>query len=148
MTNIKRVFTVDGKPFFPLGCESLYVAGYSVRKESETDEAFKAVKDANCNTSMIDIYWDQLNPKEGEYDFSSIDALIAGARKFGLKLILLWFGTWKNGNMDYAPAWVKNDRRRFKRVKSCSGKELWNLSSFCKANMDADKTAFAACAVT
>jgi len=65
MTNIKRVFTVDGKPFYPLGCESLYVAGYSVRKEAETDEAFKAVKDANCNTSMIDIYWDQLNPKEG-----------------------------------------------------------------------------------
>jgi len=48
MANIKRVFTVDGKPFFPLGCESLYVAGYSVRKESETEDAFKAVKDANC----------------------------------------------------------------------------------------------------
>ena len=55
MANIKRVFTVDGKPFFPLGCESLYVAGYSVRKESETEDAFKAVKDADCNTSMINI---------------------------------------------------------------------------------------------
>ena len=39
---------------------------------------------------------------------------------------------------------MKNDRRRFKRVISCTGKELWNLSSFCKANLDADKTAFAA----
>ena len=144
MAGIKRVFMVDGKPFYPLGCESLYVSGYSVRKESETEEAFKAVKDANCNTSMIDIYWDQLNPKEGQYDFSSIDTLIAGARRYGLKLILLWFGTWKNGNMDYAPAWVKNDSKRFKRVISFSGKELWNLSSFCKANLDADKIAFAA----
>jgi len=44
MAVVKRVFMVDGKPFFPLGCESLYVAGYSVRKESETEEAFKAVK--------------------------------------------------------------------------------------------------------
>jgi hypothetical protein len=144
MAVVKRVFMVDGKPFFPLGCESLYVAGYSVRKESETEEAFKAVKDADCNTSMIDIYWDQLNPREGEYDFSGIDALILGARKYGLKLILLWFGTWKNGNMDYAPMWVKNDRKRFKRVKSCTGKELWNLSSYCQANLDADKTALAA----
>jgi len=93
---------------------------------------------------MIDIYWDQLNPREGEYDFSCIDALILGARKYGLKLILLWFGTWKNGNMDYAPMWVKNDRKRFKRVKSCTGKELWNLSSYCQANLDADKTALAA----
>ena len=71
MTNVKRVFTIDEKPFYPLGCESLYLAGYSVRKEAETEAAFKAVKDAKCNTAMIDIYWNQLNPKEGEYDFTT-----------------------------------------------------------------------------
>ena len=80
MTNVKRVFTIDEKPFYPLGCESLYLAGYSVRKEAETEAAFKAVKDAKCNTAMIDIYWNQLNPKEGEYDFTSIDALVASTR--------------------------------------------------------------------
>ena len=144
MTEVKRVFIVNGKPFYPLGCESLYVSGYSVRNESETDEAFKAVKDAHCNTSMIDIYWDQLNPREGEYDFSSVDVLIAGARRYGLKLILLWFATWKNGNMDYAPVWVKNNPQRFKRVKSPTGRELWTLSPHCPANLEADKTAFTA----
>ena len=144
MTEIKRVFKVNGKPFYPLGCESLYVSGYSVRNVSETDEAFQAVKDAHCNTSMIDIYWDQLNPKEGEYDFSSVDALIAGARRHGLKLILLWFATWKNGNMDYAPAWVKAYPQRFRRVKSPTGRELWTLSPHCRANLEADRTAFAA----
>jgi hypothetical protein len=144
MTEVKRIFTVNGKPFYPLGCESLYVAGYSVRNAAETDEAFKAVIEAHCNTSMIDIYWDQLNPKEGEYDFSSLDILIAGARRHNLKLILLWFATWKNGNMDYTPAWVKANPRKFKRVKSPTGKELWSLSPHCKANLDADKKAFAA----
>jgi hypothetical protein len=93
---------------------------------------------------MIDIYWDQINPKENEYDFSSVDRLIDGARRHGLKLILLWFATWKNGNMDYAPTWVKTNPQRFKRVKSPTGKDLWTLSAHCEANMEADKKAFSA----
>jgi hypothetical protein len=40
MTKVKRVFIVDGKPFFPLGAQSRNASGYNDR-ESET--AFKAV---------------------------------------------------------------------------------------------------------
>ena len=66
------------------------------------------------------------------------------ARRFEVKLILLWFATWKNGNMDYAPAWVKTNPKRFKRVISQNGKDVWNLSSHCKDNLEADKKAFMA----
>ncbi len=144
MTDVKRIFIVDGKPFFPLGCESLYVSGYGVRNQSETEAAFKSLQDTHGNTAMIDIYWDQINPKENEYDFSIIDTLLAIARRYEVKLILLWFGTWKNGNMDYAPSWMKTDPERFKRVISPTGKILWNLSSHCPANLEADKKAFVA----
>ena len=141
MTEVKRVFKVHGKPFFPLGAQSCNSSGYN-DKHSET--AFKAVKILHGNTLEIPVYWNQCEPEEGKYDFTSVDDLIASARKYELKLILLWFATWKNGNMDYAPAWVKTNPKRFKRVISRTGNPVWNLSSHCKANQEADKNAFAA----
>ena len=144
MTDVKRVFIVDGKPFFPLGSEFLYVSGYSIRDESETDEAFKLVKGAHGNTALIPVYWDQVEPEEGKFDFTSVDALLASARRHKVKLIPLWFATWKNGNMDFAPAWVKMNPQRFKRVISPTGNDVWVLSSHCQANFEADKKAFTA----
>jgi hypothetical protein len=141
MTEVKRVFKVNGKPFFPLGGQTNNSSGYSA-KQSET--AFKAVKLIHGNTLEIPIYWNQIEPKEGVFDFASVDALLTHAHKYDIKLIILWFATWKNGNMDYAPAWVKTNPSKYKRVISPTGKPIWVLSSHCKANQEADKKAFAA----
>ena len=62
------------------------------------------------------MYWEQLEPTPGKFDFSNVDAIVDGARAHHLHLILLWFGTWKNGNMHYAPTWVKEDTKRFPRI--------------------------------
>ena len=141
MTEVKRVFKVNGKPFFPVGGQSSSSSAYN---DTESIPAFEAVKLLHGNTLLTDVYWEVIEPEEGKFDFSSIDRLIANARRYGIKLILLWFATWKNGNMDYAPAWVKSNSKRFKRVLAADGSDLWVLSSYCKANLDADKKAFAA----
>ena len=31
-----------------------------------------------------------------------------------MRLVLLWFGSWKNSMSCYAPAWVKRDQARFR----------------------------------
>ena len=144
MTNVRRVFMADGKPFFPLGAEFLYVSGYSVRDQSETEASFKAVKSACGNTILIPVYWDQVEPEENKFDFTSVDSLLSLARRYDIKLILLWFATWKNGNMDFTPIWVKSNPQRFKRVLSATGQAIWVLSSHCEANLEADKKAFTA----
>ena len=144
MKEVKRVFKVNGKPFFPIGSEFLNVSGYCVNDESETDEVFKAVQAAHGNTALIAVYWDQIEPEEGKFDFTSVDALLTGARRYGVRLILLWFGTWKNGNMDFTPEWIKTNPQRFKRVLLPNGSDIWVLSPHCKANLEADKKAFAA----
>jgi Domain of unknown function (DUF5597)/Beta-galactosidase len=141
MKEFKRVFVVNGKPFFPIGGECSNSSGYD---QSASETAFKAVKLVHGNTIEIPVYWDQVEPTEGKFDFTSVDALLTMARRYEVKLILLWFATWKNGNMDYAPTWVKTDPHRFKRVMSPIGSNLWGLSSFCKANLEADKKAFIA----
>jgi len=56
----------------------------------------------------------------------------------------LWFATWKNGDMDYAPAWVKEDPARFPRVVSPTGRSIWSLSPHAETTLAADRAAFCA----
>lgn len=137
--SIRTIFEVNSQPFFPLGGQVHNSSAYNI-KELET--AWKALEIINANTAEIPIYWELVEPKEGYFDFSMIDQIIEEARKHKLKLILLWFGTWKNGTMKYTPSWIKNDPRRFKRVITREGISTSVLSSHCKDNLNADMKAF------
>jgi hypothetical protein len=141
MTEVKRVFKVNGQPFYPVGGESCNSSGYNDR---ESEMAFRVTRLLNGNTLEIPVYWEQVEPMEGTFDFAGVDALLASARRYGVRLILLWFATWKNGNMDYVPAWVKTNPERFRRTEDARGERLWNLSAHCKASLAADAKAFAA----
>jgi hypothetical protein len=140
MAEIKRVFQVDGKPFFPLGGQAKNSSGYN-REEAET--AFVAVRAMHGNTLEIPVYWEQVESVEGTYVFDGVDDLLELASEYELKLVLLWFATWKNGDMDYAPTWVKADQLRFRRVINPLGVPIWGLSPYCRATRDADARAFA-----
>lgn len=50
---------------------------------------------------------------EGQYDFSHVDYMIEEARNWNLKIVFIWFESWKNLFMTYAPGWVKKDPKRF-----------------------------------
>jgi hypothetical protein len=140
MSAVRRPFTVNGQAFFSLGGQARNSSGYN-RGEAET--AFRAVKLLHGNTLEIPVYWEQVEPVEGTFDWSSVDTLLAMAREYEVKLVLLWFGTWKNGNMEYVPAWVKRAPERFQRVINPYGNPVWVLSSHSEANYEADRTAFA-----
>jgi len=73
-----------------------------------------------------------------------LDGVIRGAREHKLHLVLLWFGSWKNGESTYAPDWVKKDFERFPRVQRTAGTSIEVLTPFNDANRDADARAFAA----
>lgn len=141
VTGIKRVFKVHGKPFFPLGGQAGDASAYN---KVDTELAFQAIKLLHGNTLSIGVYWEIIEPTEGKFDFTLIDNLLASARRHNLKLILDWFATWKCGNMDYAPDWVKTNPRRFRRVIAPTGMALFTLSPHCQANFEADKKAFTA----
>jgi hypothetical protein len=81
---------------------------------------------------------------QGTFDFSLVDGLIAGARKHDLRLILLWFGGFKNAAMHFAPAWVKQDPQKFPRMIDRAGNPLRTLATHAEATIEADARAFAA----
>jgi Domain of unknown function (DUF5597)/Beta-galactosidase len=57
--------------------------------------------------------WELVEPKEGKFDFSLVDDQINQARRRNMRLVLIWFATWKNAGSSYPPEWVKADPKRF-----------------------------------
>ncbi|MBP1667132.1 MAG: hypothetical protein H6Q23_1992 [Bacteroidetes bacterium] len=132
---------VDGEPFLVLGGE-LHNSSSSSRDYMK--EFWPALKNSGMNTVLAAVEWSLIEPVEGKFNFSVVDELLSDARKNNLKLILLWFGSWKNGQSHYMPEWVKKDFTRFPRVKAENGKLLEILSIFGKETLEKDSKAFAA----
>jgi beta-galactosidase GanA len=105
---------------------------------------WKKLRGLGLNTVLAPVAWDLLEPKEGVFDFALVDGLVAEARAHDLRLVLLWFGSWKNSMSAYVPAWVKTDQARFPRSVDGSGRSVEILSPFSNVNRDADARAFAA----
>jgi len=83
-------------------------------------------------------------PEEGRFDFSVTDSMILSARKNDLKVVLLWFGSWKNSMSCYAPMWVKKDSKRFPRARKTDGTPVEILTPFSNENCEADCRVFRA----
>jgi beta-galactosidase GanA len=96
----------------------------------------------NLNTIITPVYWELIEPVEGKYDFSSVDSLIKNARLSKMRLVLLWFGAWKNSMSCYAPAWVKTNTTRFPRILDKTGNPHEIITPFNKNNLEADKKVF------
>jgi hypothetical protein len=131
---------VDGKPFLILGAQ----INNSSSWPDTLPKAWTALEDLHVNTVEAPVYWEQMEPKRGSFDFSNVDLLVNGAREHHLHLVLLWFGTWKNGQAHYVPEWIKTDPEKYPRQVSSYGKVLDVLSPNSTTNLDADKSAFAA----
>lgn len=132
---------VDGKPFLVLGGE---VGNSSVSDPKQMGPVFDKAKAIGLNTLVVPVEWDQIEPVEGQFDFGVADALIAEAKARDLKLVILWFGAWKNSMSTYAPAWVKKDSMRFTRARSAEGVAQDILTPFDDDLLKADVKAFSA----
>ncbi|MGA2182431.1 MAG: DUF5597 domain-containing protein [Bryobacteraceae bacterium] len=132
---------VDGQPFLILGGELHNSSSSSL---AYMEPIWKAMLDLHFNTVLAGVSWELIEPEEGRYDFRLVDGLIDGARQHNLRLVFLWFGSWKNGMSSYVPLWVKKDYKRFVRVRLQDGRTVEVLSTLCPANWEADARAYAA----
>jgi hypothetical protein len=149
---------VDGQPFLALAGE---LSNSSPSSVEYTKPIWPMLAAAKLNTVLAGVYWSQVEPQEGKFDFSIPDGLIREARSQNLRLVLLWFASWKNGLSGYPPDWVKRDFQRFPRaqivggswpvfgygqprVQSTGSRSIELLSPLGDATRDADARAFAA----
>ncbi|MDP9039175.1 MAG: DUF5597 domain-containing protein [Acidobacteriota bacterium] len=136
----RATLMVDGAPFFLLGAQVDNSSGWPDR----LNQVWPAAERLRLNTLEVPVYWEQVEPVKGAFDYTVVDAVLAQARAHHVRLVLLWFGTWKNGRSHYVPEWVKSDATTYPRMLSKAGVPIDVLSPNAPANLDADRTAFAA----
>jgi hypothetical protein len=131
---------VDGAPYLMLGAQAHNSSGWP----GMLPKVWPAIETLHANTLEIPIYWEQLEPKPGQFDYSVIDTIVTQAREHRVRLDLLWFGTWKNGSQHYMPEWMKADPVRYFHLIDKNGHPADSPSPFCTASQELDIRAFTA----
>ncbi|WP_229736518.1 DUF5597 domain-containing protein [Novosphingobium endophyticum] len=134
----RHALLVDGKPFMVLGAQVHNSTNYT----EMLPQVWPTIKALHANTVEVPVAWEQIEPVEGQFDFSFVDALVRQARENNVRLVLLWFGTWKNSGPSYTPEWVKTNPGRFPRMTNRSGGMHFVLSPHGRNTLQADKRAF------
>jgi hypothetical protein len=134
-------FIVVGKPFIALCGELTNNAATSL---DYMKPIWPALTKSNLNSVIAGISWSMVEPEEGKFNFDIVGDVINNARRNNLKLIFIWFASWKNGMSSYIPDWVKKDYRRFPRIKINEGEPIELLTPLSEENRNADARAFAA----
>jgi hypothetical protein len=136
--NGKHALLVDGKPYFILGGQAHNSSGWP----SMLPGVWSAIDSLHANTLEIPIYWEQIEPEPGKFDFAIINTLLSQARAHHIRLVLLWFATWKNGSNHYMPEWMKRDASKYPNVTGRIGQPIDSPSPHFKATLDADIKVF------
>ncbi|MGN6397209.1 MAG: DUF5597 domain-containing protein [Mucilaginibacter sp.] len=134
----RYAFMVDGKPYFMFGGQVHNSSAWP----GMMPQVWAAVQQMHLNTLEIPIYWEQVEPQQGKFDFSMIDLLLNQAREHKVRLVLLWFATWKNGSNHYMPGWMKSSAAKYPNITGPGGKPVDSPSPHIQATMDADIAAF------
>lgn len=139
--NGRTTLMVDDKAFLILGGE-LHNSSCSSLEYME-EQVWPGLRRLGGNCYLMPVYWECMEPERSIYNFELVDGVIAQARREGVRLILLWFGLWKNGNSSYIPAWMKKDRT-FYYMEDAYGAMMESVSPFCEEAVELDRKAFTA----
>ena len=149
----KKMLLVDDMPFILLAGEAHNSSSSSL---SYMEPIWKKMQEIHLNSLLLAVSWQMIEPKEGEFHFQLVDGFIDQAKAHGMKIGMLWFGSWKNACCCYAPDWVKTDTARFWRAELTKGVPFHTaqyggfqmpyttLSAFCEETTRCDARAFAA----
>jgi len=136
----RHALLVDGKPYLILGGQIHNSSAWP----GMLPQVWTAVEQMHLNTLEAPIYWEQIEPQPGKFDFSLVNTLLSQARQHKVHLVLLWFGTWKNGSNHYMPEWMKHDAGKYPNITGQNGQAIDSPSPNVQATMEADIKAFTA----
>jgi hypothetical protein len=136
----RHAFIVDGAPFLMLGGQ----CGNSSAWPAELPGVWSAIERMHANTLEAPVYWEQFEPEPGRFDPSLVDTMIQQAREHHVRLVLLWFGTWKNGSAHYLPLWMKEKPDVYPKIIGKDGLRVDSPSPHFAATLEADIAAFRA----
>lgn len=149
MSNIPEIRNDNGIPTLYVHEEQFLALSGEIHNSSASDliymeqKVWPNLKGMHMNSVIVPLYWETIEPVEGEYNYELLDGLIEQAKANNMKLILLWFGLWKNSESMYVPAWMKKDTKTYYHVKKVNGESINTISPLCEAAVEKDAKAFA-----
>jgi len=147
--SLPQIVRVDGRPRFLVGGEPFLILGVQWACEScfsrdEMNPLFPQAARLGANTAVTPLYWREIEPEPGRFSFGLLDERIALARANGLRLVLLWFATWKNAHAFYAPDYIRDDNDTYPRALDREGNRLVSLCPLGEATWERDRQALVA----
>lgn len=134
-SNAPARLVVDGVPYQVRGVE---LHNSTSSSPTAYADGLATTVQVGANTVLAAVTWEMIQPAEDTFDLSSVQTLIDGAREAGVKLVILWFGAWKNGASSYPPLWVQTDWERFPRCVHEDGTLSDTLTPFGGTDLDLD----------
>jgi Domain of unknown function (DUF5597)/Glycosyl hydrolases family 35 len=131
---------VGGAPYLILGAQTNNSSAWP----AVLPKVWPAMEFLHANTIEIPVYWEQFEPEQGKFDTTNIDTIITQAREHHLRVIFLWFATWKNGSNHYTPQWMKLQPEKYFNMMDKDGKYVDSPSPFATETLAADAKAFTA----
>ena len=136
--NGRFALLVDGAPFLILGAQCHNSSAWPAM----LPKVWPAIDYLHANTLEIPVYWEQFEPEPGRFDTSIVDLILKQARERNVRLVFLWFATWKNGSSHYIPLWAKAQPDKFPLIVGKDGQSVDSPSPHSVAALEADKSAF------
>jgi hypothetical protein len=134
----RHALFVDGAPYLILGAQCHNSSAWP----STLPQVWPAIEAIGANTLEVPIYWEQFEPEPGRHDTSLVDRILEQARAEHVRIVLLWFATWKNGSPHYVPLWMKQQPEKFPRMLGRDGRRVDSPSPHAAATLEADMRAF------
>ncbi|WP_338540632.1 DUF5597 domain-containing protein [Paenibacillus tundrae] len=131
---------VDNKPYIALAGEIHNSSASDL--DYMRDNVWPNLRGLHLNTVIAPVYWELVEPNPGEFDFELVEGIIEQAREENVRLVLLWFGLWKNGVSSYVPAWVKRNKETYFRTAYRNQTTSDTISPLCEEAIKADANAF------
>ena len=85
----------------------------------EMEPYFKIAKETNLNTLEVPVTWSQVETDKDVYDFSDVETYLDLAKKYDLKLNLIWYGSFTDGQSLTAnyPSYISENPRVYTVIK-------------------------------
>lgn len=114
-------FVAHGKPFLMLGAQLR--TDFFLQLENKTPEElepyFELASQLNITVLQVPVSWRDVEPEKGAYSGRLPETYIRYCEKYGMKLELLWFGSYMCGFSveGYIPDYVRKDTVSFPRLR-------------------------------
>lgn len=99
----KYVLKVDGKPFYMTNVQLRLdkLRGYEGWSDDALEAVVRQAASDGFNTVSIPLFWREVEPVKGRFDWAVLDQYLDWCRKYELKMELLWFSFSSGGRIQW-----------------------------------------------